>query len=91
MENDFVVLLNDLQIKCNKKFVESNFEEFYRSASSGNQLKIQIEGGSDFIEVTKSIFQGKHYEITNENYMYLDELSHQIKSKRLQTKLNSFY
>lgn len=91
MENDFVVLLNDLQIKCNKKFVESNFEEFYRSASSGNQLKIQIEGGSDFIEVTKSIFQGKHYEITNENYMYLDELSHQIKSKSLQTKLNSFY
>ena len=97
MENDFVVLLNDLPIECNRKFIESNFRNLYRSASlstdfleNRNQRSIQIKQGNDFYQVTKDIFQGNEYEITDENFAYLQELSNQIKSECLQTKLNSF-
>ena len=97
MENDFVVLLNELPIECNKKYIQSNFQQLYRSPTpnsdfllTSNQRSIQIDGGNDYYEITKDIFQGNDYEISSENFSYLKELSRKIQSNSLQTKLNSF-
>lgn len=91
MENDFIIVLNDQQISCNKKFVNSNFREFCKKANiSDNKIELKIDDGNKFFDVTEAIFQGKYYKITNENFYYLSELSQQLKSSKLQIELNSF-
>ena len=91
MGKDFTILFNGTPIECHKKFIKSNFSKFYKTSKiSGNQIKIQVDGGDNFLEVTKNIFQGKDYEITDDNFMYLRKLANQINSYVIQTRINAF-
>lgn len=94
MKNGFTVLLNDdeLKIECKKKFVKTHFPDFYKATKvDKDKIKFQIDGGNEFFELTKEIFQGKNYDITDENIDYLLELEKQLKSSDLQTKINIFF
>lgn len=90
--NNFTIVLNDSPIECNKKFIKSNFPNLLRACAFGeDQIKIQIDGSEDFLEVTTNILQGNNYEITDDNLDYLEEFAKYLESSNFRTQLNQYY
>ena len=88
MDKNFIIKIHGMNIKCNRKYIESTFPGIY---TSGTDLyDFETEGEIEYYQLAKDIFQGGKYDINSDNLDYLIELEKELKSPDLQTKINIF-
>ncbi|OHS99501.1 hypothetical protein TRFO_34085 [Tritrichomonas foetus] len=89
-KNDFVLLINNIPIKCNKEIIIKQSQAIRNQFSRQDQFSAQIENGDKNIDLVTKIINNKTYEIDENNISFLKDFSLKLDLTLLKKRISSY-